>query len=78
MAINILFSLGLYLISSEGILFNNISKYLFIYNWDISKYLFGGMSGVGITQPMLISGFSILFIIIALTYIFKNKDVVSE
>lgn len=78
MAINILFSLGLYLISSEGILFNNISKYLFIYNWDISKYLFGGMSGVGIIQPMLISGFSILFIIIALTYIFKNKDVVSE
>lgn len=78
MAINILFSLGLYLISSEGILFNNISKYLFIYNWDISKYLFGGMSGIGIIQPMLISTFSTLFIIIALTYIFKNKDVVSE
>lgn len=78
MAINILFSLGLYLISSEGILFNNISKYLFIYNWDISKYLFGGMSGVGIIQPVLISVFSTLFIIIALTYIFKNKDVVSE
>ena len=78
MAINILFSLGLYLISSEGILFNDISKYLFIYNWDMSKYLFGGMSGIGIIQPMLISTFSTLFIIIALTYIFKNKDVVSE
>ena len=77
-AINILFSLGLYLISSEGILFNNISKYLFIYNWDISKYLFGGMSGTGIIQPILISSFTALFIIIILIYIFKNKDVVSE
>ena len=78
MAINILFSLGLYLISSERILFNNISKYLFIYNWDISKYLFGGMSGTGIIQPILISSFTALFIIIILIYIFKNKDVVSE
>ena len=78
MAINILFSLGLYLISSERILFNNISKYLFIYNWDISKYLFGGMSGTGITQPILISIFTALFITVTLIYIFKNKDVVSE
>lgn len=78
MAINILFSLGLYLISSEEILFNSISKYLFIYNWDISKYLFGGMSGTGIIQSILISSFATLFIIITLTYIFKNKDVVSE
>ncbi len=78
MAINILFSLGLYLISSEGILLNNISKYLFIYNWDISKYLFGGMSGIGVIQPILISSFTALFIIITLIYIFKNKDIVNE
>lgn len=78
MAINILFSLGLYLISSEEILLNNISKYLFIYNWDISKYLFGGMSGIGVIQPILISSFTALFIIITLIYIFKNKDIVNE
>ena len=78
MAINILFSLGLYLISSEGILLNNISKYLFIYNWDISKYLFGGMPGIGVIQPILISSFTALFIIITLIYIFKNKDIVNE
>lgn len=38
--INILISLGLYMVNNLGILFNDITKYLFIYNWDISKYIF--------------------------------------
>lgn len=75
-ALNILISLGLYIISTIEILINNISKYLFMYNWDISKYLF--ISDISIKQPIVISSMS-LFLIFALLVIgFKNKDIKNE
>lgn len=80
-AINILFSLGFYIISKIEILINNISKYLIIYNWDISKYLFGEMfniPNVGIIQSILISVITILIIFVLLILIFRNKDIVNE
>lgn len=80
-SINILLSLGLYAISNIERLFNNISQYLIIYNWDISKYLFGGMykiSKVGIAQPILISSITMLVISILIFVIFKNKDVTNQ
>ena len=80
-AINILLSLGLYIISKIEILINNITKYLIIYNWDISNYLFGQMSilpNVGIIQSIIISVITILIILVLLNLIFKNKDIINE
>ncbi len=45
-ALNILVSLGIYFISTMNILINNISKYIFIFNWDISNYLFGNINNI--------------------------------
>lgn len=72
-ALNILISLGLYIISTFEILVNNISKFLFIFNWDISKYIFTDLK-----IPILISFVSAIFITIILIYIFNNKDIRSE
>lgn len=72
-ALNILISLGLYLISTFEILINNISKFLFIFNWDISKYLFFDLK-----MPLFISFASALFITTILIYIFNNKDIKNE
>lgn len=74
-ALNILISLGLYILSNANFLINNISKYIFIYNWDISKYLFTSTS---IVQHLAISGVSLSLIGILLFIIFKNKDIVNE
>lgn len=74
-ALNILFSLGMYLLSTMNYLINCISKYIFIFNWDISKFLFG----VGkITNPLIISIISLLIIFILLCFMFQNKDIRNE
>ena len=73
MALNILISLGAYFLSTFKILINNITKYLFIYNWDISKYLFTNSNLLW--QSITISSISLLIIFSLLIIIFKNKDV---
>lgn len=74
-ALNILFLLGIYLLSTMNYLINDISKYSFIFNWDISKFLFG----VGeITNPLIISITSLLIIFVLLLFIFLNKDIRNE
>ncbi len=72
-ALNILISLGLYIISTFDILINNFSKFLFIFNWDITKYMF-----IGLKIPILNSVISAIFITIILIYIFNNKDIRNE
>ena len=72
-ALNILISLGLYIISTIKILINNITQYLFIYHWDISKYLF--TTDILIKQSIVISSISLLLIFSLLMIIFKNKDI---
>ena len=76
MALNILISLGLYIVSTVNILINDISKYLFIYNWDISKYLF--TNDVLLKQSLIISTISLLVLFVLLIIIFKNKNVKNE
>lgn len=75
-ALNILISISLYIISNLEILINNISKYIFIYNWDISKYLF--TSDKLIIQSILISIISFLITVTLLFIVFKNKDIKNE
>lgn len=72
-ALNILISLGTYFLSNAKILINNITKYLFIYNWDITKFLFTNSSLL--QQAMIISSISLLIIFSLIIIIFKNKDV---
>lgn len=72
-ALNILISLGLYIISTIKFLINNITQYLFIYHWDISKYLF--TTDILIKQSIVISSISLLLIFSLLMIIFKNKDI---
>lgn len=74
-ALNILISLVLYIISNIEILMNNISKYIFIFNWDISKYLFTSES---IIQHLAIACISLFLIGTLLFIIFKNKDIINE
>lgn len=72
-ALNILITLGLYIISTMKILVNDISKYIFIYNWDLSNYLF--TSDVLVRQSIIISSLSLLLIFVFLVVEFKNKDI---
>lgn len=72
-ALNILISLGIYFLSNAKILINNITKYLFIYNWDITKFLFTNSSLL--QQAMLVASISLLIIFLLIIIIFKNKDV---
>ena len=72
-ALNILISLGTYFLSNAKILINDITKYLFIYNWDITKFLFTNSSLL--QQAMIVSSISLLIIFSLLIIIFKNKDV---
>ena len=69
-ALNILISLGIYIISKMDFLINNITKYLFIFNWDLTKN-----SVINITQSIFISFISLLVIFILLIIIFKKKDI---
>lgn len=73
MALNILISLGIYIISNIENLINNITQYLFIYNWDISKYIF--ISDALIKKSIFISTISVLLIFLILAIGFKNKDI---
>ncbi len=72
-ALNILITLGLYILSTMNFLVNNMSKYLVIYNWDLSKYLF--RSDVLVNQSIMISSMSLLIIFVFLIIEFKNKDI---
>lgn len=78
--INILISLGLYMVNNLGILFNDITKYLFIYNWDISKYIFGNAETINgsINMPIIISCIWLILFTIILFIRFKRKDIVNE
>lgn len=73
MALDILISLGLYLMSNIEILINNFTKYIFIYNWDISKYLYSANDAI--IQATSISFISLVIIFIILIIGFKNKDI---
>lgn len=73
MALNIIISLGVYFLFTIKILINSITKYFFIYNWDISKYLFTNNNLLW--QAIIISSISLLIIFLLLIIIFKNKDV---
>ncbi len=72
-ALNILISLGLYFISTMEFLINNITKYLFIFNWDLTTN-----NMINITQSISISVISFLVIFILLIIIFKKKDITNE
>ena len=72
-ALNILISLGLYFISTMEFLINNITKYLFIFNWDLTTN-----NMINITQSISISVISFLVIFILLIIIFKTKDITNE
>lgn len=72
-SLNILISFGLYIVSTFEILINDLSKMLFIFNWDMSKYLFTSLK-----LPIFISSISTIFIIVMLFYIFNNKDIRNE
>ncbi len=78
--INILISLGLYMVANLEILFNNITKYLFMYNWDISKYIFGSVEIIdnNIKIPIIISSIWIVLITAVLFIGFNRKDIVNE
>lgn len=72
-ALDILITLGLYIISNIKILINHMTQYLFIYHWDISKYVF--TTDILIKQSIIISSISLLLIFLLLIIIFKNKDI---
>ena len=78
--INILISLGLYMASNLEILFNNITQYLFMYNWDISKYIFGNVETINNnnSSPIIISIIWIILITTILFIGFNKKDIVNE
>ena len=73
MALNILISLGAYFLSTFEILKNNITNYIFIYNWDISKYLF--TDSTMLWQSIIISSISLLIFLLLIFIIFNKKDV---
>ena len=72
-ALDMLISLGVYYISTIKILINNITKYIFIFNWDLSRN-----TATNIGQSILISVISIVILLSILIIIFKNKDVKTE
>ncbi len=78
--INILISLGLYMSANLEVLFNNITKYLFMYNWDISKYIFGNVELINnnINSSILISCTWLILITVVLFIGFNRKDIVNE
>ena len=73
MALNILISLGAYFLSTFEILKNNITNYIFIYNWDISIYLF--TDSTMLWQSIIISSISLLIFLLLIIIIFNKKDV---
>ena len=72
-ALNILISIGLYFLSTFESLINKFTQYLFIFNWNISNFLFGNINML--VQSIMISTISLVIILLFLITIFKNKDI---
>lgn len=72
-ALNILISIGLYFLSTFESLINKFTQYLFIFNWNISNFLFGNINIL--VQSIMISTISLVIILLFLITIFKNKDI---
>ena len=72
--ITILISLSLYAISKLEIFINSVKN---IYYWDLSKYLFGEITG-NLAMAIFISIIIIAVLTSAITIIFKRKDIVNE
>ena len=71
--ITILISLGSYVISKLEIFINSVKN---IYYWDLSKYLFGEITG-NLAMAIFISIIIIAVLTSAITIIFKRKDIVN-
>ena len=81
MPVNILISLGIYLVSNLEIGTNNFLEHLVIYNGDLSIFLFGGMHeifAVGIVQPLIVAITAIIILLELVAKMFKNKDIVNQ
>lgn len=72
--ITILISLGSYVISKLEIFINSVKN---IYYWDLSKYLYGEITG-NLAMAIFISIIIITVLTSAITIIFKRKDIVNE
>lgn len=70
-AINILLSLGMYFLSNVKVLTDK-------FTFDISKYLFGGITNVSIKQAIIIISIIILILFILSIQLFKKKDIKNE
>ena len=83
-ALNILLSIGIYMISiikNPVIQAMNIYKYISIYNWDFSKYLFGNNYNLinnNIIIPIVSSLITLIIIYLFIISMFKNKEVTNE
>ena len=83
-ALNILLSIGIYIISiikNPVIQAMNIYKYISIYNWDFSKYLFGNNYNLinnNIMIPIVSSLITLIIIYLFIISMFKNKEVTNE
>ena len=83
-ALNILLSIGIYMISiikNPVIQAMNIYKYISIYNWDFSKYLFGNNYNLinnNIIIPIVSSLITLIIIYLLIISMFKNKEVTNE
>ena len=83
-ALNILLSIGIYIISiikNPVIQAMNIYKYISIYNWDFSKYLFGNNYNLinnNIIIPIVSSLITLIIIYLFIISMFKNKEVTNE
>lgn len=73
--LNILISSGIYWVSNLNMLINDISKYIFVFNWDISNNLFNNTS---IKQSIIVCCFSSIIIFTMITTLLKNKDILNE
>lgn len=72
-ALNILITLGLYVLSTMKNLINTVTQFLFIYNWDISNYLF--TTDLLLKKSIAISSISILLAFSLFIIIFRNRDI---
>lgn len=83
-ALNILLSIGIYIISiikNPVIQAMSIYKYISIYNWDFSKYLFGNNYNLinnNIIIPIVSSLITLIIIYLFIISMFKNKEVTNE
>ena len=81
MSINVLLTLGMYLISKIGVTYENVRKFIFIYNWDLSNYIFGQATEIPymeMLQQLAISFICIMIILLMLSVIFSKRDIKNE